>query len=82
LNLQFLFDKLLVVYVKPQTQAERLAKRDGITIAEAEHIMKSQLPIDEKAGYADFVIDNEGSLDETRQKVQEVWEALKKSRQN
>jgi dephospho-CoA kinase len=78
LNLQFLFDKLLVVYVKPQTQAERLAKRDGITTAEAEHIMKSQLSIDEKASYADFVIDNEGSLEETKEQVQAAWEALKK----
>jgi len=68
-----------VVYVRPQTQAKRLALRDGITESEAEHIMKSQLPIDEKASYADFVIDNEGSLEETKQKVREVWETLKKN---
>jgi len=80
LNLQFLFDKLLMVYVRPQTQAERLAARDGITIAEAENIMKSQLPIDEKASYADFVVQNEGSLAETEEKVQAVWDALQKAR--
>ena len=80
LNLQFLFDKLLLVYVRPQIQAERLAVRDGITVAEAENIMKSQLPIDEKAGYADFVIHNEGSLAETKEKVQAVWDALQKAR--
>jgi dephospho-CoA kinase len=80
LNLQFLFDKLLVVYVRPQTQVKRLALRDGITESEAEHIMKSQLPIDEKAGYADFVIDNEGSLEETKQKVCKAWETLTKGR--
>jgi dephospho-CoA kinase len=80
LNLQFLFDKLLVVYVRPQTQAERLAGRDGITVAEAENIMKSQLPIDEKASYADFVIDNEGPLADTEEKVRAVWDALQKTR--
>jgi len=80
LNLQFLFDKLMVVYVRPQIQAERLAVRDGITVAEAENIMKSQLPIDEKAGYADFVIHNEGSLAETKEKVQAAWDALQKAR--
>jgi dephospho-CoA kinase len=80
LNLQFLFDKLLVVYVSPKTQAERLASRDNITIAEAENIMKSQLPIGEKAGYADFVIDNEGTPGETRQKVREVWQTLTQTR--
>ena len=80
LNLQFLFDKLLVVHVKPQTQAKRLAARDGITEADAENIMKSQLPIDEKASYADFVIDNEGTLEETRKQVKEVWESINKIR--
>ena len=81
LNLQFLFDKLLVVHVKPQTQAERLAARDGITEADAENIMKSQLPIDEKASYADFVIDNEGTLEDTKKQVKEVWESINKIRQ-
>jgi len=81
LNLQFLFDKLLVVYVKPETQAKRLAARDGISISEAENIMKSQLSIDEKAGYADYVVENEGNQEETRKQVEEMWEQLKKSRQ-
>jgi dephospho-CoA kinase len=80
LNLQFLFDKLLVVYVKPQTQAKRLAERDGITLAEAQNIMKSQLPIDEKAGYADFVIDNEGTLEDTKKQVEKVWESINRLR--
>jgi len=80
LNLQFLFDKLLVVYVKPETQAKRLAARDGISIAEAENIMKSQLPIDEKAGYADFVIENEGSLEETKRQVLDSWEKIHQMR--
>ena len=76
MNLQFLFDKLLVVHVKPQTQAKRLAARDDITLSDAENIMKSQLPIDEKASYADYVIDNEGTLAETEKQVKEVWESL------
>jgi dephospho-CoA kinase len=80
LNLQFLFDKLLVVHVKPQTQAKRLTARDEITMSEAENIMKSQLPIDEKASYADFVINNEGTLAETEKQVKEVWKALIKMR--
>jgi dephospho-CoA kinase len=82
LNLQFLFDRLLVVYVKPQTQAKRLARRDNITEVEAENIMKSQLSIDEKAGYADFVIDNEGSIADTRRNVRDVWETLTKTRKS
>ena len=70
-----------MVYVKPQTQAKRLAARDGITKADAENIMKSQLPIDEKASYADFVIDNEGTLEDTKKQVKAVWESIGKIRQ-
>lgn len=81
LNLQFLFDKLLVVYVPTQLQVERLAERDGITLAEAENTLKSQLSIEEKRCYGDFVIDNSGSLEETRKQVKEAWEALMKMRQ-
>jgi dephospho-CoA kinase len=82
LNLQFLFDKLLVVYVTPETQAKRLAARDGISRAEAEKIMQSQLPIDEKTSYADFVIENEGLPEETKSRVQAVWDELSKARKS
>ena len=64
-------------YIPREMQIERLIKRDGITREAAESILKAQLPIDEKLGYADFVIHNEGTLEETRRQVEEVWEELK-----
>lgn len=75
-NMQYLFDKLIVVAVSPRVQAERLAARDGISLEEATKIISSQLAIDEKKGYADYVIDNEGSLDETKAQVEKVWADL------
>ena len=78
LNLQYRFHKILVVYAPKEMQIERLMKRDGITRDAAANILKAQLPIDEKIGYADFVIHNEGSLEETKKQVEELWESLKK----
>jgi dephospho-CoA kinase len=78
LNMQYLFDKLLVVYVPPEVQAERLMIRDSITREQAENILKAQLPIDEKVSYADFSIDNQGTEEETRKKVEALWAELKK----
>jgi dephospho-CoA kinase len=78
LNLQYRFHKILVVYVPEEMQIERLMKRDGITREAAANILKAQLPIDEKIGYADFVIHNEGSLEETRRQVGDLWESLRK----
>ena len=78
INIQDKFDKVLVVYVSRETQIERLMKRDGITREAAESILKAQLPIDEKLRYADFVIHNEGTLEETRRQVEQVWKELEK----
>jgi dephospho-CoA kinase len=78
LNLQYMFHKLLVVRIPQEQQVERLARRDGISKEEAANILKAQLPIDEKVGYADFVVHNEGSIEETRKQVEDIWERLKK----
>lgn len=76
-NLQYMFHKLLVVYVPEEVQIKRLMERDGISREEAVGRLKAQLPIEEKVGYADFVIHNEGTLEETQKQVDELWEKLK-----
>jgi dephospho-CoA kinase len=76
-NVQHMFDKILVVYTSREIQIERLTLRDGISRKEAENIIASQLPIDEKLGYADFVVNNEETLDEARKQVEDLWQALK-----
>ena len=75
-NLQYLFHKLMVVYTPEEKQIQRLMARDGISRDEAMARMKSQLPIDEKIDYADFVIRNEGNLEETRRQVDDLWEKI------
>ncbi len=82
LNLQYLCHELLVVYVPNEKLTERLAQRDGISEREAANMLSSQLPIDEKVGYADFVINNEGSLEDTEREVKKLWEDLKKQQKN
>ena len=78
LNLQYMFDKLLVVYIPREDQIKRLAERDKISEVEAANILGSQLPIDEKAGYADYIVNNENSFEETRKQVENVMQSLKK----
>ncbi len=77
-SMQQAFDNLIIVYVSQKTQVERLVQRDGISIKEANNILKSQLPIDEKVGFANFIINNENTIEETRKQVNEVWRELKK----
>jgi dephospho-CoA kinase len=77
-NLQYLFHKVLLVYTPVEIQVERLMKRDGISREMAVNILSSQLPLEEKRSYADFIVDNSGSLEETQKQVQGIWEKLKK----
>jgi dephospho-CoA kinase len=74
-------DRLVVVTCRPEQRVERLAQRlkvDQQTAkAEVARRMAAQFPEEEKIQAADYVIDNSGSLGETRRQVQEVYAALK-----
>src|SRR5439155_8499933 len=71
-NMMGLFDQFLVVHIDKETQVERLMARDKIERAQAEKIIEAQLPLEKKISAANFLIDNTGTLQETRQKVIEV----------
>jgi dephospho-CoA kinase len=75
-NLQYMFHYILVVYASQEKQLGRLMARDGISEHDAHQILKAQLPIDEKLRYADFVINNTGSMEESKKQVEELWNTL------
>jgi dephospho-CoA kinase len=77
-NLQHLFHKILLVYTPESIQIERLIKRDGISREMATSILRAQMPIEEKKKYADYIVNNSGSIEEIRRQVEEVWLKLKK----
>jgi dephospho-CoA kinase len=74
------FDKLIVVTCNAEQRAERFAARQKIDLEaarkEVARRMAAQLSDEEKVKAADFVIDNSGSLDHTREQVQQVWRTL------
>lgn len=71
-------DKLIVVTTTQTQQIERLKDRDGAKPEEVLRIVSSQMPLEEKVKLADFVIRNEGSLEETKNRAREVFKELKK----
>jgi dephospho-CoA kinase len=75
------FEKMIVVTCKPEQKVQRFAQRAGVTVAaarvEVERRAKAQLPDEEKAKRADYVIDNSGSLDRTRHQVERIYAELK-----
>lgn len=75
------FDKLVVVTCAAEQRAVRFAARQKVDIEtarkEVERRMAAQLPDEDKINASDFVIDNSGALEHTREQVREVWEKLK-----
>ena len=64
-----LCDVVMVVSAQPQQQLERLMNRNHLTMDEAKNRVASQMPLSSKERLADVVIDNNGSVEETRQQV-------------
>lgn len=62
-------DQVAVVYIPKELQLTRLMQRDHLTEEAALQRMKSQLSIEEKRQKADFLFDNQGTREETRQQV-------------
>jgi len=66
-----------MVYASEAAQKERLMKRDGSSAEMAMNMIRSQLSVEEKKGFCDLIIDNSGSLADTRKQVGELWQKLK-----
>ncbi|MCL5047116.1 MAG: dephospho-CoA kinase [Actinobacteria bacterium] len=69
-------DQVWVVAVDQETQLTRLMARDHFTFQEALNRLNSQMPLAEKIKYATVVIDNSGSLEETRARITGLWEKI------
>jgi len=70
-------DKIVVVTVDRDTQIKRLMERDGFSREESLRRISAQMPLSEKVTYADFVIDNSESIQETEFQVKEVFKKLR-----
>ena len=65
-------DGVIVTVVDPDEQRRRAFERPGMTQEKFDAILARQLPQDEKAKRATYVIDTSGTLDETREAVAEI----------
>ncbi len=70
-------DVLICVTAPENSQIERMA-HSGLSGHEAKDRLNSQMPADEQASKADFVIDNSGTLDELRADAMKVLDQIKR----
>jgi len=77
------FDRIVVVTCRPEQRVERWALRVNVdeeaARREVARRMAAQLPDTEKIKAADYVIDNSGSLDSTKEQVRKIYQLLSES---
>jgi dephospho-CoA kinase len=75
------FDKYLnytiLVYSNIKKRVKRVVKRNNITETDVKQIIKLQMPEKEKIKKADFVVYNNGSINELKRNVRLVFKAIK-----
>jgi dephospho-CoA kinase len=76
------FDKLIVVHCRPDVQLKRLMARSGLSSAEAEQRIRSQMSQEEKKKFADYLIDTSDGFEATREQTERLYAALRKEHQN
>ena len=74
LDLQDQFDVVVMISAERELRIQRLMERDNVNRNEAENLINVQLPDDEKEKRADFIIKNNGSMDQLIRSVDRFYQ--------
>src|SRR6266478_7169190 len=78
-NLVEEFDAIVLVDAPRPLRLERLVTTRGLEETDAMNMIASQMPAELKRARADFVIENDGSLDKLERDVDALWSSLQRN---
>lgn len=67
------FDRIILVDASKALRLERLTELRGVSPEDAANMIAAQMPAELKRARADFVIENDGTLEQLRKQVDTVW---------
>lgn len=70
------FELVIIVFAARETRIARIMETRGMTRAEAESRIAAQATDEQRRAVADVAIENDGTLADLRQRVDEVWRQL------
>ena len=73
------FGRLILVTCTPEQQVERVMKRNGLSLEQASKRIPLQMPLSEKIRFADYVVDNSGTLKKTQEQVNQLLRNLEET---
>lgn len=71
-----LADRVILVTAPAVTRKERIIRRSGLSEEEAAQRIAAQVPDAKQARWADYVLENDGTLDELTQKAEALWKRI------
>jgi dephospho-CoA kinase len=71
------FDKMIVVFCRPEVQLERLMARNSLSRDEALQRISAQMSQEEKKSFADYLIDTSEGFEAARKRTEEVYGVLR-----
>jgi dephospho-CoA kinase len=76
MNIEQIFDAIIVVYADLETRTKRIIERDKLAKADILNRIDKQIPLDEKRAWADHVIDNNDSLANLKRQTEKIYDKL------
>ncbi len=76
INLENMFDAVVVVTARMKQRIERLQARDNMSEKEIIDRINRQIPIEDKKKWADFVVNNYGDLEALQQNTRKLYQQL------
>jgi len=77
-NLHTSMDVVILVWVGSDVQIQRTMQRDDINLEAAMDRIRAQMPINEKRKFADFIINNEGSIENSKLQLDSIIAELER----
>lgn len=79
-NLERYCDKVIVVDIDLKVQIERIKNRDNIDVTLINKIIAAQMSREERNMKADILIENNGSLEELKQKIEKIIKDIERGK--
>jgi dephospho-CoA kinase len=78
-GMQDRFDAVVLVEASEDLRIRRLVARDAASEEDAMALIRIQMPTEEKRSYADYIVENRGTLSETEAAVNKLFGQMRKS---
>ena len=75
-SMDYLMEKIILVQLNEKEQIKRLAVRNIFTREESLKRINSQIPNKEKTEKADYIINNNNSVEKTKEQVIKIWQEI------